>query len=153
SPFRHATFTIRNLTLAALRVIECETISVTAIQTGKIIVPYVIVGKENAANIDYNESGNRRPIIFSHGSRALMKRVLATAVAVAACAVAAASFASQGGEVRFATFNASLNRSEAGLLATHLSNPDIDDVFRRQIHNVAEVIQREQPDVLLINEF
>jgi hypothetical protein len=82
-----------------------------------------------------------------------MKRVLSIGVAVAACAAAAASFASAGGEVRFATFNASLNRSAAGLLVNHLSNPNVDDVFRRQIRNVAEVIQREQPDVLLINEF
>ena len=50
-------------------------------------------------------------------------------------------------------FNASLDRGAAGLLVTHLSNPDVDDVFRRQIRNVAEVIQRERPDVLLINEF
>jgi hypothetical protein len=57
-----------------------------------------------------------------------MKRVLAMAVAVAACAATAASFASAGGEVRFATFNASLNRSAAGLLVTHLSNPNVDDV-------------------------
>jgi hypothetical protein len=82
-----------------------------------------------------------------------MKRLLATAVAVTACAAAAASAASAGGEVRFATFNASLNRSAAGLLVTHLSNPGVDDVFRRQARNVAEVIQRERPDVLLINEF
>jgi hypothetical protein len=82
-----------------------------------------------------------------------MRRLLATAVAVAACAATAASAASAGGEVRFATFNASLNRSAAGLLVTHLSNPGVDDVFRRQARNVAEVIQRERPDVLLINEF
>jgi hypothetical protein len=79
--------------------------------------------------------------------------VLATAVAVAAFAAAGASAASAAGEVRFATFNASLNRSAAGLLVTHLSNPGVDDVFRRQARNVAEVIQRERPDVLLINEF
>jgi hypothetical protein len=82
-----------------------------------------------------------------------MKRLLATAVAAAACAAAAASAASAAGEVRLATFNASLNRSAAGLLVTHLSNPGVDDVFRRQARNVAEVIQRERPDVLLINEF
>jgi hypothetical protein len=82
-----------------------------------------------------------------------MKRVLATAVGVAACAATVMSTASGSGQVRFATFNASLNRSAAGLLVDHLSNPDVDDVFRRQIRNVAEVIQRERPDVLLINEF
>ena len=56
-------------------------------------------------------------------------------------------------EVRFATFNASLNRPTAGALVDHLSHPEVDDVFRRQARNVAEVIQRARPDVLLINEF
>jgi Endonuclease/Exonuclease/phosphatase family len=121
-------------------------------------MPHVTVRKENGANIDiyYKHWGKTKPIVFSYGWRAkLIKRVLATAVAVvvAACALAVASATSPGSEVRFATFNASLNRGEAGLLVTHLSNADIDDVFRRQIRNVAEVIQREQPDVLLINEF
>lgn len=50
--------------------------------------------------------------------------------------------------VRFATYNASLNRGSPGALAEDLSTPD--DV---QAQNVAEVIQRTRPDVLLINEF
>src|SRR5688500_11116544 len=50
--------------------------------------------------------------------------------------------------VRFATFNASLNRERAGQLAQDLSTPD-----NVQARNVAEVIQRVRPDVLLINEF
>jgi Endonuclease/Exonuclease/phosphatase family len=119
-------------------------------------MPYVTVRKENRTNTHtyYNDWSNEQPIVFSYGwRRKLMKRVLATAVAVAACAAAVASASSGSSEVRFATFNASLNRSEAGLLVDHLSNPDVDDVFRRQIRNVAEVIQRERPDVLLINEF
>ena len=119
-------------------------------------MPYVSVRKQNRANTNtyYNDWSNEQPIVFSHRwRRELIKRVLTAAVAVAACGAAVASASSGGGEVRFATFNASLNRSEAGLLVTHLSNPDVDDVFRRQIRNVAEVIQRERPDVLLINEF
>jgi hypothetical protein len=119
-------------------------------------MPYVTVRKENGANIDtyYKDWGRRQPIVFSHRWRGkLIKRVLATAVAVAACATAGASAASARGEVRFATFNASLNRSAARLLVDHQSHPDVDDVFRRQIRNVAEVIQRERPDVLLISEF
>jgi hypothetical protein len=82
-----------------------------------------------------------------------MKRLLlvaATSVAVV-CGVAAA--APPTADVRFATFNASLNRPSAGLLATHLADPDADDQFRRQAKNVAEVVQRVGPDVLLINEF
>ena len=50
--------------------------------------------------------------------------------------------------VRFATFNASLNRFSAGSLATELAasgSPQPD--------TVAEIIQRVRPDVLLINEF
>jgi hypothetical protein len=50
--------------------------------------------------------------------------------------------------VRFATFNASLNRFNAGDLAAELSvsgSPQPD--------TIAEIIQRVRPDVLLINEF
>src|SRR5918997_3352731 len=75
-------------------------------------------------------------------------------VLVAALAFAPAAQADRrSDDVRFATFNASLNRPAAGDLVDHLSNPGVDDVFRRQARNVAEVIQRTRPDVLLINEF
>jgi hypothetical protein len=50
--------------------------------------------------------------------------------------------------VRFATFNASLNRSFAGQLVSDLSTPN-----NVQAKTVAEIIQRTRPDVLLINEF
>jgi hypothetical protein len=50
--------------------------------------------------------------------------------------------------VRFSTFNASLNRTNAGDLVRDLSTPD-----NAQAANVAETIQRVRPDVLLINEF
>ncbi len=50
--------------------------------------------------------------------------------------------------VRFSTFNASLNRSAAGQLITDLSTP-----ANQQARNAAETIQRVRPDVLLINEF
>ena len=66
---------------------------------------------------------------------------------------AAASAAPPEPDVRFATFNASLNRPSAGLLTLHLADPNVDDQFRRQAKNVAEVIQRIHPDVLLVNEF
>jgi len=52
------------------------------------------------------------------------------------------------GSVRFATFNASLNRGAAGQALSDLSAPDND-----QADAVAEIIQRIRPDVLLINEF
>ena len=50
--------------------------------------------------------------------------------------------------MRFATFNASLNRGNAGDLAADLSTPD-----NAQARVIAEIIQRARPDVLLINEF
>lgn len=50
--------------------------------------------------------------------------------------------------VRFATFNASLNRNAEGQLVTDLSTPD-----NAQAKTIAEIIQRTRPEVLLINEF
>ena len=50
--------------------------------------------------------------------------------------------------VRFATFNASLNRFNQGDLATELSVPG-----SAQPDVLAEIVQRTRPDVLLINEF
>jgi hypothetical protein len=74
-----------------------------------------------------------------------MRRLLVTAlVALAAAAPAQARDA----DVRFATFNASLNRNFAGQLVADLSTP-----ANVQASNVAETIQRLRPDVLLINEF
>lgn len=49
---------------------------------------------------------------------------------------------------RFATFNASLNRTTEGGLITDLGTPD-----NAQARAVAEIIQRTNADVLLINEF
>jgi hypothetical protein len=51
-------------------------------------------------------------------------------------------------DVRFATYNASLNRNFAGQLVMDLSTP-----LNAQAAAVAEVIQRVRPDVLLVNEF
>lgn len=50
--------------------------------------------------------------------------------------------------IRIATFNASLNRENSGALVRDLSND-----ANLQAKNVAEVIQRVRPDLLLINEF
>jgi hypothetical protein len=56
--------------------------------------------------------------------------------------------AKPAGAIRFATFNASLNRDRAGALIEDLSTRDDP-----QARNVAEIIQRTAPDVLLVNEF
>jgi hypothetical protein len=82
-----------------------------------------------------------------------MQRVLMAMVAVLLVAPQVAVAGEKPRDVRFATFNASLNRPNQGDLVAHLSNPQVDDVYRRQARNVAEVIQRARPDVLLINEF
>ncbi len=50
--------------------------------------------------------------------------------------------------IRFATFNASLNRFNAGQLISDLSTPG-----NAQAQAVAEIIQQTRPDVLLLNEF
>ena len=82
-----------------------------------------------------------------------MKSLLVAAGLVLALASGATAAGQRESDVRFATFNASLNRGSAGLLTTHLSDPSVDDQSRRQARNVAEVVQRVRPDVLLVNEF
>jgi hypothetical protein len=73
---------------------------------------------------------------------------------MATALVAASLLAPRGGAtaadppVRFATFNASLNRNVAGQALMQLSVPG-----NAQADAVAEIIQRIRPEVLLINEF
>ncbi|MBD0838424.1 endonuclease/exonuclease/phosphatase family protein [Streptomyces sp. TRM68416] len=82
----------------------------------------------------------------------LSRRTALASLAGAALATATAGQAAAAGRhrrtVRFATFNASLNRATAGALVADLSTPDDE-----QARNVAETIQRVDPDVLLVNEF
>ena len=54
----------------------------------------------------------------------------------------------KGKKVRFASFNASLNRFNQGDLARDLSTPD-----NEQAKVIASIIQLNRPDVLLVNEF
>jgi hypothetical protein len=80
-----------------------------------------------------------------------MKRSLtwvAASLLVLAAGMAPAGAAGGPQAVRFATFNASLNRFSEGQLISHLSAPG-----NAQADAVAEIIQRVRPDVLLINEF
>ena len=81
---------------------------------------------------------------------ALLLVVAGTAPAAPAVAASSPSSGGQGaaGDVRFATFNASLNRGAEGALVSDLSAPG-----NAQADAVAEIIQRADPDVLLINEF
>ena len=72
--------------------------------------------------------------------------VATTAVATLSGGIASAERPAD--PIRFATFNASLNRNNAGDLAAELAAPG-----SAQPAAVAEIIQRARPEVLLINEF
>jgi hypothetical protein len=77
-----------------------------------------------------------------------MSRFLIAALAALAVVSSAAHAKPPEADVRFSTFNASLNRLAEGQLAADLSTSN-----NQQAKNVAETIQRYRPDVLLINEF
>lgn len=78
----------------------------------------------------------------------MRKYVLFVAVTVLIAAVPAVVSGGPPEPVRFATFNASLNRFNQGDLRADLSTPD-----NVQAQVIAEIVQRTRPDVLLINEF
>lgn len=77
---------------------------------------------------------------------------LAAATAIAIAPLASQPTASVAAEptveLKVASFNASLNRDEEGQLKSDLATPD-----NEQAKNVAETIQRANPDVVLVNEF
>jgi 3-phytase len=73
---------------------------------------------------------------------------LALALVLAVPAAPALAAGPRVATVRFATFNASLNRAAEGQLVADLSTPG-----DAQAQVIAETIQRERPDVLLLNEF
>ena len=79
--------------------------------------------------------------------RVLLGAVVAGVVVVGALPAAAAP-ERRPVSIRFATFNASLNRNVEGQLVSDLSTPN-----NAQARTVAEIIQRVRPEVLLINEF
>jgi hypothetical protein len=80
--------------------------------------------------------------------------VAATTASIAAAPASTARLAADEAErsgaetVRFATFNASLNRNSPGQLVADLST-----TTNAQAAAVAEIIQRSRPDVVLVNEF
>lgn len=84
-------------------------------------------------------------MIFSKKNRRILIGLLVLTLALIVSPVTADG---PNKEIRFATFNASLNRNNAGQLIADLSTPD-----NVQAQTVAEIIQRTRPDVLLINEF
>ena len=80
--------------------------------------------------------------------RKLIAGIAVLSVALPALLGGAAAKPAKKTEVRFATFNASLNRNLEGQLIQDLSTPG-----NAQAQTVAEIIQRTRPDVVLVNEF
>ena len=99
---------------------------------------------------DVTTKGGRLPL---NGRAQSTRRGAAFAASILVLAVTPFAATATAGpqrdaDVRFATFNASLNRNAAGELVPDLSTP-----ANAQAADVAEIIQRAGPDVLLINEF
>jgi hypothetical protein len=97
------------------------------------------------------QGGRRVPgrLAMSSPNRLRVLIVTGAAIALLAGLVAAPSAVGRSdATIRFATFNASLNRNTAGRALADLSAPG-----NAQAAAVAEIIQRVRPDVLLINEF
>ncbi|GAA1059183.1 endonuclease/exonuclease/phosphatase family protein [Agromyces bracchium] len=96
----------------------------------------------------------RRPDRPSPARRTPLVAASVAALALGASVVAAPAHAAPGGEpgradtVRVATYNLSLNRNFEGQLVADLGAPD-----NAQAKTVAEIIQRANPDIVLLNEF
>lgn len=83
-----------------------------------------------------------------NGRPAGVRAALALSIALIGSLVAAGTAVAGNDTVRFATFNASLNRNFNGQLIADLSTP-----ANAQARTIAEIVQRTRPEVLLINEF
>ncbi|MGH2676074.1 MAG: endonuclease/exonuclease/phosphatase family protein, partial [Actinomycetota bacterium] len=81
-------------------------------------------------------------------SRGLLTRLGLSLLGVSLLGISPASARGRPETVRFATFNASLNRFSESQLIADLSAPG-----DAQADAVAEIVQRVRPDVLLVNEF
>jgi hypothetical protein len=90
-----------------------------------------------------------RPLRCAPAAATALALALAATVATPAMAApAASSRPAQADPLRVATFNLSLNRSAPGQLVADLSTGT-----NAQARTVAEIIQRADPDVVLLNEF
>ncbi len=76
------------------------------------------------------------------------KPIFAAVSVLTALAAAALPGAAQAATLTFSSFNASLNRGAEGQLVSDLSTPN-----NVQAKTIAEIIQVNNPDVILINEF
>jgi endonuclease/exonuclease/phosphatase family metal-dependent hydrolase len=84
-------------------------------------------------------------LVFTPTEGKNMHRVTGLLAVLAIVFIASPTFAKT---VRFASFNSFLNRERQGQLITDLSTPD-----NAQAQAVAEIIQRVNPDILLLKEF
>lgn len=75
-----------------------------------------------------------------------IKKTLTSALLIAATTLPASALVEDS--VRFASFNVSMNRGSEGALAKELSVPGSS-----QPGKIAQIIQRVNPDVILLNEF
>ena len=93
-----------------------------------------------------NPINKRSGVSYAHRLRVISVLLIASLLIIPAGAFAAPAEKPLS-VVRFATFNASLNRNNAGQLAAELAAPG-----GAQPDVIAEIIQRARPDILLINE-
>jgi len=80
--------------------------------------------------------------------RSLPGSLRSAVLAVALGAFLHPSFAAEPAKLRIATFNASLNRDEAGALVRDLATRT-----NQQARMIAAILQKVRPDVVLLNEF
>ncbi|PSK91845.1 endonuclease/exonuclease/phosphatase family protein [Murinocardiopsis flavida] len=90
----------------------------------------------------------RRPLLVLSTAACSLSLLLGAAPAAGADPHRPAPADRGDSDIRFATFNASLNRPAEGDLVDDLSGKGDE-----QARGVAEVVQRQRPDVLLLNEF
>jgi hypothetical protein len=106
------------------------------------------IKRKGVQSIDHTVNNYKEDAHMRLKTHLFMLVLLALLFLMAGAEAATANNGRRPAPVRFATFNASLNRFSAGDLVADLSTPD-----NEQAQTVAEIIQRTRPDVLLINEF
>jgi hypothetical protein len=106
-------------------------------------------GKGNRVSNDVHPASHRLRRFRTSRLRGVVLSVTLLVVLAGASSAAADTASVRAlDDVRFATFNASLNRNFEGQLVADLSTKD-----NLQAKAIAEIVQRTRPDVLLINEF
>ncbi|MEO7318736.1 MAG: endonuclease/exonuclease/phosphatase family protein, partial [Chthoniobacteraceae bacterium] len=127
----------------------------------------IVTGQTLSGGATRLNSVHSFPAMCSHRSRAMLSPTfIHTAMKLHNSLLASFAAGALAGpvqaqtDVRFATFNLSLNRNAEGQLLSDLANPNFADpngtteqTRIEQARRDAEIIQRVNPDVLLLNEF